>query len=374
MKAIRYFALVPLCSLGVFLWAQQGPRTTGSETVARPKKGAASTPAEAEQPKIPSQFKRDKQLPEGVPTFSTDAVTVSVDVAVLDNKGHFIPKIPRGNFRVLEDNVPQQVTGYSMGEAPMTIALVVEFTNLYQQYYSETWYQTLTASYGFVQTLRPDDYLAVLAYDLRTEILSDFTTDRNETQQAMARLRMAGFSEANMFDALVFTAERMQEIEGRKAIVLVSTGTDTFSALTFDKTRKALQNAGVPIYTVSLMQALRIVLESYGYLGPLARMDFMQADNQMRTFAKETGGMSFFPRFYGEFPSIFQAINQSLRNQYVLTYSPTNQARDGKVRKIKVEVVNPETNEALRVTDEKGKPIKYSIIAKPGYTAPREVE
>jgi len=63
-----------------------------------------------------------------------------------------------------------------------------------------------------------------------------------------------------------------------------------------------------------------------------------------------------------------------LRHQYTLTYSPTNQARDGKFRKIKIELVNPATNEALRVVDEKGKPIKYSIIAKGGYNAPREVE
>lgn len=70
-------------------------------------------------------------------------------------------------------------------------------------------------------------------------------------------------------------------------------------------------------------------------------MDFLQADNQLKTFAKETGGMSFFPQFYGEFPRIFQAISQSLRNQYSIAYSPTNTARDGKYRRIKVELVNP---------------------------------
>jgi hypothetical protein len=57
-----------------------------------------------------------------------------------------------------------------------------------------------------------------------------------------------------------------------------------------------------------------------------------------------------------------------------LAYHPTNQARDGKFRKIKVELVNPADNEPLRITDEKGKPMKYTIIAKAGYTAPREVE
>src|SRR5262245_21331973 len=147
MKALRLLALIPLCSLGLMVWAQQGPRPNNSETVARPKKGGSSTPAEPEQEQIPSKFGKQKELPEGVPTFSTDAVTVSVDVAVLDNKGHFIPKIPKDKFRILEDNVPQQVTGYTMGEGPMTIALVVEFSNRFQQYYSQTWYETITASY-----------------------------------------------------------------------------------------------------------------------------------------------------------------------------------------------------------------------------------
>ena len=84
--------------------------------------------------------------------------------------------------------------------------------------------------------------------------------------------------------------------------------------------------------------------------------------------------MSFFPRFYGEFPSIFRSISDSLRNQYTITYTSSNQARDGKFRKIKVELVNPATNEPLRVTDQKNKPVKYQVMAKPGYTAPREVE
>jgi len=63
-----------------------------------------------------------------------------------------------------------------------------------------------------------------------------------------------------------------------------------------------------------------------------------------------------------------------LRSQYLIAYAPANKARDGKFRKIKVELVNPSTNEPLRVTDEKGKPVKYTIVAKAGYTAPREVE
>jgi hypothetical protein len=94
----------------------------------------------------------------------------------------------------------------------------------------------------------------------------------------------------------------------------------------------------------------------------------------MKTFSKETGGLSFFPRFPGEYPEIFRQIEAALRDQYVLSYHPTNVAKDGKFRRIKVELINPDNNEQLRITNEKGKAIKYQILAKAGYKAPREVE
>jgi VWFA-related protein len=256
----------------------------------------------------------------------------------------------------------------------MTVCMVIEFSNRYQSYYTESWYQTLMAAYGFVESLKKDDFVAIVAYDIRPETLSDFTTDRSKTQEALQRLRIAAFSESNLFDALTDTADRMSEIEGRKAIVLISSGIDTFSKLTFDKTRKLVQTAGVPIYTIGLMQALREYYDARGAMGPIARLDFLQADNQLRTFSKESGGQAFFPRFYGEFPNIFRAIQDSLRNQYSLIYNPSNSAKDGKYRHIKVELVNPATGEPLRIVDEKGKPMKYTVVAKSGYNAPRAVE
>jgi len=373
MRKTAFLPLAALVALGFLLPGQEGPKKDVGETVARPRK--KGEPAEAEQPKIPSKLgRKDKPDFSEQPEFKVDASVVNVDVAVLDNKGRFIPNIPKEHFRILEDNVPQQVTNFARGEAPMTVAMVIEFSNLFQSYYTESWYQTLQASYGFLETLKQEDYVAIVAYDMRPEILSDFSMDKRKAQEAMQRLRIAAYSESNLYDAVTDTAERMKDLEGRKAIVLIASGMDTFSKLTFDKTRKILQNAAVPIYAIGLMQALREYYDARGAMGPIARLDFLQADNQMRTFSKETGGQSFFPRFYGEFPSIYRAIHESLRNQYSLGYAPSNTSKDGKFRKIKVELVNPANNEPLRITDEKGKPIKYSIVAKAGYTAPREVE
>jgi VWFA-related protein len=313
-------------------------------------------------------------VPADLATFETTANLVTVDVAVLDPRGNFIPNIPTDRFLVLEDNVPQKIKIIKPSEAPMTVCMVIEFSNLYQQYWSESWYQTLTAAYGFLETLRPDDYVAVVAYDLRPEVLSDFSQDKRKAHEAMQRLRIAAYSESNLYDALTDTIDRMKEIEGRKAIVLIASGIDTFSKLTFDKTRTLVQTGGTAVYAVGLMQQLREWYDARGAMGPIARLDFLQADNQMRTFAKESGGMSFFPRFYGEFPSIFQQISSSLRNQYSVVYNPTNQTRDGKFRKILVKLVDPQTNKDLRIADQKGKNVKYQVLAKAGYTAPREVE
>ncbi len=365
--ALAFAALLPLQS-----FAQEGPQPQSGDSVARPKKPADQPPPPEEAP-VPSEYKKSKDVPKDTPTFRSNATTVSVDVAVLDDHNHFIPKIPQTAFRVLEDGVPQQVSQFGQSEAPMTICMVIEFSGRFQAFWSYGWYETLQASYGFLETLKPDDNVAVVEYDMRSTILSDFSPDKRKAEQAMSQLRIPGFSESNVFDALTDMADRMSAIEGRKAILLLGSGLDTFSKITFDTARKSLQEAGVPIYTISTLQIARLMAESQG-MGPIAEMDFLQADNEMRTFAKETGGLAFFPRFIGEYPSVFRQIEDSLRNQYALAYHPTNVSRDGKFRRIKVQLVNPATNEPLRISNEKGKAIKYQVVAKAGYKAPREIE
>jgi Ca-activated chloride channel family protein len=355
----------------------QDPQPQSTDSVAKPKKPAAEEAPPADKAPIPSEFKKAKDAAAvgDVPTYRSNATTVSVDVAVMDDHNNFIPKIPQGYFRVLEDGVPQQVTQFGRGEAPITICMLIEFSGRFQAYWSGGWRETLMASYGFLDTLKPDDNVAVVTYDLRTTILSDFSPDKRQAEEAMSRLRIPGFSESNVFDALTDMADRMTAIEGRKAIVLIATGLDTFSKITFDKARKSLQESGVPIYTMSILQIARIGLEGRGGMGAqMMNMDFLQADNEMKTFSKETGGLSFFPRFTGEYPQIFRQIEQTMRDQYALTYHPTNIAKDGKFRRIKVELVNPATNEPFRILDGKGKPVKYQVIAKAGYKAPREVD
>jgi hypothetical protein len=102
-------------------------------------------------------------------------------------------------------------------------------------------------------------------------------------------------------------------------------------------------------------------------------MTYQQADNQLRSFARMTGGRFYAPLFEGSFRDAFADIAQTIRNQYSLAYHPTNPKQDGSWRKLKVELVGPDGS-PLKIRDQHGKDVKYQIIAREGYRAKREVE
>jgi hypothetical protein len=159
-------------------------------------------------------------------------------------------------------------------------------------------------------------------------------------------------------------------VEGRKYVILIGTGRDTFSKITLDKIlAKIKATPNVTIFTLGT----GALLNELGGGGGIREMNYLQAQNQLKTFASMTGGMSFSPLFQGELADDFAAINNSIRNQYVLTYRPTNSAPDGTYRRVKVVLVDNEGH-PLQMADEKGKPLKYSVISRDGYNARRAVE
>ncbi len=325
------------------------------------KKEAAPEPPPPPQPKVVN--------PPGMGNFSlrVDVPVVTVDTAVILEKTHtFVPGLKESNFKIFEDGIPQTITGFQRIQAPITAVLLLEFA---AKNYSFI-YDMRNAAYTFVQQLKPDDYVAVMTFDMRTQILTDFTQDKRIIYQSLNSLTIPGFSETNVFDALYESLDRLSRIEGRKYIVLIASGRDTFSKITLDKIlAKIKATPNVTIFTVGTGQAMRIMSN----MGGMREMDYLQADNQMSTFAKMTGGMAFFPRFAGEMPDIFHQINDTIRNQYELTYKPTNPKQDGTYRKLHVELVDDE-GQPLKMQDEKHKPLKYDVIARDGYRAKLPVE
>jgi VWFA-related protein len=344
-----------------------GPQTDNGTIILKKKK-------EADEPPPPPAPAEPKVKNPNNETYSlrVDVPIVNLDVNVILDKTHqFVPGLKAPNFLVLEDGVPQTITSVRMTQTPITAVMLLEFAA--NSYYFIRDMQN--ASYVFFRSLRPDDYIAVVTYDLRTHILADFTNNKETVGQALSSLVIPGFSDTNMFDALYETLDRTSRIEGRKYIILIGTGRDTFSKLTLDKIlAKVKATPNVTIFTIGTGAFVNEVSGGRGGMGGAIRdLNYLQAQNQLKTFASMTGGLSFSPIFQGELPDIFSQINDSIRNQYVLTYRPTNNKNDGSYRKIKVLLVDNEGH-PLQMQDEKHKPLKYSVIARDGYKAKQQVE
>ena len=332
-------------------------------------------PAEAPLPPAPAQ--PTVKNPEGMSNLSLriDVPEVTVDVGVLLEKNNqFVGGLKPENFRVYEDGAEQKVIGFKRVDAPITALLLCEFAaNSYTFIYDMK-----NAAWAFAQQLRPQDYVALKTFDMRTQIVTDFTQDKKQILEGINMLQIPSFRETNVFDALYEGLDRLDRIQGRKYIVLIASGRDSFSKLTFDKILKRVKAShDVTIFTVSTGGGVRAITEGRGGMaGSLRDMDYLQADNEMRTFSSLTGGRSFFPRFTGEMPDIFQNINDSIRSKYQLIYKPANSKQDGTYRKLRVMVVDAE-GKPLRIedsSDKKHRPLKYDIIARDGYNAKQEVE
>jgi len=222
---------------------------------------------------------------------------------------------------------------------------------------------------AFVAQLKQNDWLALVSFDLHTRIEVDFTQVKMAVHQYLSRMVIPGFHESCVFDAVIDTLDRLEDVKGRKAILLLATGIDTFSKHTFDQTRDRLKKTDVAIFPVSVSQFVEVMMDGANPYSH-AHMGFLQADSQMREFAHLTGGQAFFPRFDGEIPGMMQQVAAMLRAQYSLGYTPSNTTRDGKYRKIKVEVVDKD-GAALSLQDKKGKKLKLVVYYRQGYTAPK---
>jgi len=351
--------------------AEAGGPTDSVGPYAIPKKKVEDSPPPPPAPPKKVEDNPDYSLKVNVPL-------VNVDVLVTSKDGQFIPGLKKDNFRILEDGVPQQVTNFNVSQAPITAVLLVEFASTNYVFMI----QALQASYAFANTLKKDDWVAVTYFDMQPHILVDFTQDKKAVYGALNQLRIPGFAETNVFDAVYDTLDRLDRVEGKKYIILVTTGVDTFSRLTLDKILKKIKDTkDVTIFPISIGFIVREYCETHpGYcrnahgMGiPVGQMDYLQGDNEMRTFAAMTGGRAYFPRFEGELPELFGDISNDIRNQYSISYHPTNTKLDGTYRKLKVQVVAPDGGQ-LKVKDQKGKDVKLEVFARDGYTAKHTVD
>jgi Ca-activated chloride channel homolog len=338
--------------------------------------------------------------PQDAETVKVITNVVSVDAAVYHKKsGKIITGLGKENFAIFEDGVQKVIANFSTPEAPLTVAMVVEYSKLTAELggsgFEPGQYEFLRPMAMFLSQFvkPPDDYVSVIAFDLRPTPITDFTNDPRRIQQTIDLMlrNYPAFREVNLFDALKFTLTGgkgdsvvldnsksdtadyggLVDITGRRrAIILIASGLDTFSKINFDKVRKVVQNAGIPIYIIG---TLNYFMKKYGdrlptlddlAFGIPGRMTMLQADNTLKTIANETGGAYFPITFEGELPAALGSINALLRSQYSMAFDPGEQKRDGKKHKLVVRV----DVDGDGTYDDK----EYVVQHRPFYNAPKD--
>lgn len=340
----------------------------------RPKPKTAEELKAEEEEKKRLEEEKSAVVEEGVLKIETDIV--NVDAVVFNKKtGQIITGLKKENFAIFEDGVKQTISSFNTPESPITVTLVLEYskwTEMFGAYGSGGFepgaYETIRPIAQFLTRFikPPGDYASVIAFDMRPTPITDFTNDPariNQTINLLLRNRPA-FRENNLFDAIKFSlvggrgdsvvldnseAEKsdysgMVAVKAkRRAIILVASGIDTFSKINFGEARKVVQEAGIPIYIISTGNLFYKRYESQlpatdGLTGMPGRLTFLQAKNQMNTFAKESGGMHFEMTFESEIPNYLQSINGLLRSQYSLSYDLITKREPGKKYKLEVKV------------------------------------
>ena len=354
-------------------WSQsrRQPPTSNEKKNKRP--GETQKPGEPGQEPVPKDIEPVK--PQDIEKVSISTQIVNVDAVVYHKKsGQIVTDLKKANFAIFADGTQQTITNFSTPEAPITVAMVVEYSKLSEAFgyastrgYEPGTYEVIRPVAMFLSQFikPPDDYVSVVAFDIRPTPLTDFTNDPARLQQVVTLLlrNTPAFRETNLFDALKFVlvggrgdsvvledskSEKsdysgLAAVQGRRrAVLLVASGIDTFSKINYGDARKVLQNSGVPVYIIGTANLFKKI---YGdqlpatdsMLGMPGRMSFLQADNTLQTFAKETGGAYFPVTFEGELPKVLNSINALLRSQYSLAFNPGD-VRDGKQHKLQVKV------------------------------------
>lgn len=366
MKFISSAKLLAL--LAAILVSPLAENSAFAQAPTGPQGGAAPPPQQQQNPAPPPAPTPSSQAPQAGITIAVDVPIVTLEVVATTKNGDIIPGLKKENFKVTDDGVPQTISNFSPTEAPITMVLLLEFSSRgyggYFAYLGKFW------STALFPQLTQKDWIALETFDMKTRIEVDFTQNKDEVMGGLMHLYFPGFSESNVFDALLETTDRLKDVKGKKSIVLLASGVDTFSKHNLDQTMKTLRQSDVTIFCIGLGRAYQNFADMNGGMGSVRRMDYLQAENQLKTFAAETGGYAWFPQFAGEMPDVFRDVAAFLRHQYSLSFSPSNGAKDGRFHKVKVELVAPDGS-PLIVTDQKGKKQKYQVYAREGYQAPK---
>lgn len=263
----------------------------------------------------------------------------------VEKNGMLVTGLGNENFRLYVDG-KLQPAHLEKPETPASIALLVEYSNASGYYVDDL----EAAIRGFVTHAPEGHWYALATFSQGLTVNADFTQLAGEIVNAWAGLGPPAWNEINTYDAIYEMLDKMGRLPGRRILIFVGTGVDTFSEHTLDDVKKKLEAVNVVVFVAGAGSAFRGAYE--GYLGTSARMSMLQSQAFLQMLAEKSGGFAWFPNQLSAFPDVIQGAMQSVETQYRLVYqSPLRVS--GKVHKIKVE--------AFRIVNDKREDFKVLV-------------
>jgi VWFA-related protein len=310
--------------------------------------------AGAQQPKPQKPGATPSPTPEsGQEKVITTVRRVRLPITVQDKKGQFIPGLTQGDFQVLEDKVPQQIDSFTNEQnnnLPLYVGVLMDTS---PSTAGKLKFEQESAM-NFIQTvIRPRrDRVLFATFDDQVTLRQDFTDRLELLDRAVFGVKKTGEKTA-LYDAIwQFCDEKMRSAQGRRALVIITDGDDTYSRADINDAIDIAQRTETTLFTISTKAGLSGTVP--GVEGGTIKD---HGDKGLERLCDETGGTAFFTGDMLALEKSFQKIANELRTQYLITYRPTNDRYDGNYRKVEVKLTN--TNDKYKVKTKRG----YSAIA-----------
>jgi VWFA-related protein len=293
--------------------------------------------------------------PDQSPSIQISVNRVNVGVIVTDAQGNFVPDLRRENFHIFDNGIEQPITDFANVVSPAEVLLLVE-AGPAVYFLASVHVQT---SHSFLEGLSSGDRIAVAKYDSAPQLMLDFTSDKTAAYAALSNIRYyVGFGSLNLSKSLNTVLDLLAKTQGKKTIVLLSTGFDTSPPAEIDAALTRLKISDVRLLAISLSNAMRAPAQpakgkkkrkdkstdeeeaqKAAARAAFTQQGFDEADRLLRALTDATGGRVFFPNNAQDYTAIYTQIAQLIRHEYSLAFAPSS--HDGKVHALEVRVTPP---------------------------------
>ena len=258
-------------------------------------------------------------------TFTTDTRLVVLHASVVDTKGRFVTNLPQQAFTVFEDDAAQPIRVFKREDVPVSLAVVVDNSGSMRNRRREI----EAAAMAMINASNPRDEVTIINFNDEPYHDVPFTSDKRKMQAGLARLESRGGTAMRDAVGLSIDLLKRHSRNDKKVVAIITDGNDNASTqLTLEELVEKAHQSEVAIFSV-------------GFLNDEDRGEAKKAKRALEVLAKASGGTAAFP---GDLASVSGAavrIAAEVRNQYVIAYTPTNAALDGRFRTVRIDVRGP---------------------------------